>query len=363
MSTRFDIPLLYRTLEVEEHESLRALLRKARSTAFTLPHLVLSVFEQEGVRLGSGSADELRRARGRAADYAAVVEHVSSEVRVDVMKGPALARRYPSGILRPAGDLDLVVPDEVALWRVARLVDALAPTTPEVSVSLLGGGPDRHVVASLTWPAADAVLDRDIRVDISTMAFPGDQAAVPVRAPLPPDPWLADLLSVTEERFQRAFTAKDVLDLVVLDDDAPDDLASVVDAAARHRVAPELAELVSRAASVVDLRALAPLAGSLAPHAERELETRAAHGTGPGTDVPRRIAAGVPVYGMPLRVERRPEREVVAVRRAGDAHLAATPFGDYLLVGSGLVDPLLHESALRELDRPHRPGAVEGSPS
>src|SRR4051812_45349252 len=80
---------------------------------------------QVALRLGDGS---LRRAAAREAAGAALAEREAASIlealaplRPAVLKGPALAARWPEPRMRPAGDLDLLLEEE-SLPRAAAIL-------------------------------------------------------------------------------------------------------------------------------------------------------------------------------------------------------------------------------------------------
>ncbi|PGH41750.1 Uncharacterised nucleotidyltransferase [Micromonospora sediminicola] len=348
--------LLRRLLDVEEHRSDRALLRAARDSSVTLPHLVLSLLEREGTTLGSGSSDELRRARQRAARYRDILTRARELADVRVLKGPSLAARYPAGVLRPVGDLDLVVADEAGLWRVAHAVLDAYPVE-HLDLTLLRDDVRQHVMVGLSWPADDPLLDRDVKVELSTTALPGNGRDVPARRRLPDDPWLADLLTLAEEGLQRRFTPKDVVDVLVLIDAAhpvPDD-AAIVAVARDNHLAPELAQLLARCSPVLPADRRDGLDAALACAVAEERARRAAQPdpadpSAVAATPEERLRAGQPVYGMVLRRATRPELTLSRLHTPEpDLTLLRTPVADALMVTGQLVDSHLYDRAQRAL--------------
>lgn len=345
-----DLSVLCELLGVADAEP-RDLIRAARCQKWSLPQLVLSMLERDGIRLGSGGADELRRARIRKASYAELEEILRAELPVRTVKGSTIARWYPEGLLRPVGDLDLVTADEVDLWRAVGLVLAHRPVE-HIDISVIDGNL-RQVFVSLDWPAPDALFDNDMSVEIGTAALPGDSGAVGVRPRLPEHDVVASLLALAEERFQRDFEARDVVDLHFLAGaDLPpvDEIAGLVD---EYRLAPELMELVAHAERHVDLDRLGGLGTALSTPAEHERRRRSEWRTpspAPGEDVAARLSAGMPVYGMQLRrVPWREDRVTAEIVETRGGHLLVTPVADYLLVGGAVVTTHQFDAALREL--------------
>ncbi|MDT0456460.1 hypothetical protein RM550_12055 [Streptomyces sp. DSM 41527] len=345
-ATPLDLDLLHRLLDVPEHEGAFGLVRRAQQLSVTLAQLVVSVAVGEGVRAGSGSTDLLERAGSRAARYAELRTALEGCPGLRVVKGPSLAGHYPPGVRRPVGDLDLVASGEEQLWRAAVVLCSLGGEPTELSLFAAEG--QRHVMLAILWPSPDPLMEEEIRVELCTAAFPGDFAAVPVRPRLPADPVLADLLSVAEERFQRAFHAKDAIDLLMLLNNGSLDPAAVAEAAAASRLAPELLELTDLLSKAVDHPGAGPLRQALVTEAAAETARRAAPAPTerePERTVAARLEAGQLIWGMPLTIEARPGQGCV-LEHLPDLVLARTAVGDFLLVTGELVDPEVHAAAL-----------------
>ncbi|WP_416974730.1 hypothetical protein [Streptomyces sp. 4F14] len=348
------LEMLYRLLGLQDHESGRELIRRGRLVSPRLPQLLISAAAREGVPLGTGTRDELSRARTRAETYADLYDAVRAAVPgVRIAKGPSVARWYPPDLLRPVGDLDLGLETEDELWRAARTVADRAPVE-DVDLALTRYEGRTDVTLGLKWPAEDALLDRPYSVELSTVAFPGDlDGTVPPRFALPADQTLADLLSLAEERFQRPFHAKDAVDVLMILTHRPPDPATLAEAAEAHLLAPELLELLT----YVQDGAQAPLdsyrtplsAPAAAELARRKATPRPA-GPHDTTTVDGRLDAGIPVAG--LRLNRRQSPVDRAVRHDTDGvGLLRTPLGDFLLVCGEVVSRADHATALAALDR------------
>lgn len=347
-TTPLDLALLHRLLGVPEHEGTYRLVRRAHHVSDTLSQLVVSLAVAEGAEAGSGSRDELRRARARAARYAELHAAVAASVAVRVVKGPSLAGHYPPGAVRPVGDLDLVVTGEAQLWQVARILCEQGGEVAELT--LLRHDERTHTVLAVRWPSPDPLMDEDLRVELSTAAFTGDLGAVPVRPELPADPLLADLLSVAEERFQRDFHGKDAVDLLVLLSTGQLDTKAVVAAAEAFHLAPELSALVELLSVNADHPQLEPLTAALAVPAAAETTRRddfRPDGQQP-KGVVARLAASLPVWGMPLSTQPRDQEQSRLQEYAG-ALVARTPLGDFLLAAGELVDPDQYAAVLAAL--------------
>lgn len=346
--------LLQALLQVDEDARPRQLVAAARTQGWSLPVLVLSVLERDGHRLGSGSRDELARARARHRTYARVASRIAATAVGRVVKGSSIAGHYPRGLLRPVGDVDVILPDEGALWQAARAVLDLH-AVQDVDVTLFGH-PERHLLVTLSWAADDPYLDARMRIELCTAAYAGNLGTVGVRAVLPEDPLLGDLLALAEERFQRPFGTRDVVDVLVLGQSVPRPAGEVVAAADRYLLAPELTELLELALGHGDLGFLGAALEPLRERAGREQQRRSEWTVPtPGADldpVGAVLAAGRPVGGLLL--ERAPR--VRDLRRAVIHHFAGgalfrTPLGDYLLTGRDTVGQAEYDSAMAELAR------------
>ncbi|MCX5269492.1 hypothetical protein [Streptomyces sp. NBC_00199] len=354
------LDLFFAALGVDPQEPLRDLVRAARSLRGHLAPLVLSVAARQGVVVGSGSADELRRMQVRVEDYRELAALLAADVPgVRVLKGPSLEQRYPEDVLRPSGDLDAYVPNEAALWRAVTTVLRNRPVG-DVDVTVLGSGAHVHWVVVLRWPAQDPILDADHRVELVTFAYPGEPGVVPVRAEPPRDQVVCDLLAIAEEAFQRPFSVKDVLDLALtLDSPGCPPPKALAEAADRYRLAPELLRLSEM---LHGCRALPSAANDRLRELLREpagRETEARRDGEAGSGEPERawtrepcLNSGRPLHGLRLPGEPTPGPESgVRFHAFADGVLLLCPVGVFLMVETELVSPAAHESALAELRR------------
>ncbi|MGW1938737.1 hypothetical protein [Streptomyces goshikiensis] len=336
--------LLYELLDVDPELPPRYLLRRARQEGAVVSTLVLSLAEREGLALGEGARGELARMTRRSDLYRELEAAVRAVPGARTVKGPSLARHYPAGLLRAIGDLDVVVPDEAALWRVlAEVLDRRE--AGEALMTELHEGGRRDLLVSVWWLGEDPMLDLDRGVEATTFAYGGlPERAVPLRPELPAEQVYADVLAVAEERFQREFGLKDVLDLVfVLTSPAAPDPAALARAAADYALAPELEELCAKAAGHPALACAVPaeLTDGLREPARLERARRAA--AGPAAEEPRH-------YGFQLTEPlRRGAGNAAEDHDFGGVLLRRTPVADFLLVSGELVDPADHEAALAAL--------------
>jgi hypothetical protein len=345
------LALLYRLLGVDEGLGLNRLVRAAYQTSYHLPALVVSVAQQEGIELGPASTDLLRRTRGRADDYAQLYEVLAAGANVRQLKGHALADRYPRGVIRPSGDLDLVAASADDVWKTARRIISHRPVT-HVDLTLMGNRGE-HTLVHFEWPSEDVLMDPLGQVDLCTAAYSERAKVLSLRSDMPDDPWLACFLAVAEERFQRSFNAKDLLDVLVLRESMPP-AEQIVEAVEEWDLTPEAAELLHRASDFFDLGPLEDVRKAVLPHlpTDRGHRTVQEHSAHEPVDARARLSAGYPVFGMMLgEISDRTDRQEMSLHEFDHGVLALTPLGDYLLVGRQLVDPRLYERALAELAR------------
>ena len=349
--------LLYGLLDVDPQAGPAELLVKARRSR-QLPYLVLSSLARENTRMGEPARAELHRAEARADLYAEVARKLDESTGVRPIRGLSLARYYPSDLLRPQGDLDLIAPSQSALWQaVARLITDYPVET--IDITVLGDRP-RHLAVTLFWPSVDPLVDPWYRVELCTAALTGDLAAVPVRPVLAADDHVECLIALAEQALRRPFRVRDVIDVLVLSELAfdPAETAAVV---AAYRLAPEAARLLDFAAASVPLGSLAAVRAELEPEIAPELRRRERTG-------PERVI--VPRQGTLLRrtVTRDTWDEVRVLpfgqgsgqgpgqdaghssqQGSGQGELLLTPVADYLLTDGRPVTPEQREAALAAL--------------
>jgi hypothetical protein len=286
----------------------------------------LSSAQGRGMRLTPDELSYLDRTRRRVVELHRVGEEMAAAHGLRVIKGPRIAAYMPPGLLRHSGDADLVAPDERSLWACVLDLRARYGAVPQ-SISVLDAPGSRHVLVVLKWPAEQAHLDKPMGADIATYTFVGDFRVVPVRVAPPAEDDLAGLFCVAEERFQRRYRVKDLLDLLVLADALEQRLgdrltATVCALADSLTLAPELGQLVAKAdewAGVSEawqqtLVALRPLA--------REEKARRR----PGRAGVHRLRNGMPLDSRPGPTDS------ITVHRRDGGDVARTPVGSCLLV-------------------------------
>lgn len=351
MTEDLHLPLLYRLLDVDPEEPVRRLVQKARVSRSMLAALVLSVAERDGHRLGTGAADEVRRARGRADEYQRLAAELD-EPGVRSVKGLGIARHYPAGLVRPSVDLDLIVPDEDQLWRLAARLRA-SRDVQEITVTVLRYAGARHLAVGFKWPSEDPLLDPDHCVELGTLAYEGDLDAVPPRPGFPEEQALTDLLALAEERFQRPFDVKDMLDLAVLVGGGNVDLSAAVHTATEFRLAPELREACLLAAAQLADPTFDRLAEMLSAPATRERQRRQPGVV--GETLRRQVrellgadsAPGAPMLGgLPLPSTTADPPAKATYRGIAGGVVLSCPLGDFLLTNQQLVSEELYDSAV-----------------
>jgi hypothetical protein len=304
-----------------------------------LPTWLSSVIARGG-SIGSAATEYLDRISRRVGTLHRVGAELAAAHQVSVIKGAKIAHRMPTGLLRNSGDTDIVAQDQQALWKCVLDLRERYAAVPQ-GVNVLSSGESLHVVVAMKWPAEASFLDKPMGADICTCAFCGDMKSVPVRTYLPEDDDLCSLFAVAEERFQRKFSRKDMLDLVVLadalDERFGDQLPGLVaDTASQLNLAPELLRLIRKTTEWVELPAgwtKVELALEPAATAEKDRRTKAISGTGihvSGTGI-HRLRFGFPLDDIPA-----PDL-AVRLHEFGDTHLMSTPLGTCLLVDTPTI--------------------------
>ncbi|WP_046776532.1 hypothetical protein [Streptomyces yangpuensis] len=340
-------PMLYRLLDADPAAGPAELLHRARAGRH-LPHLVLSALVRDGVRMGGPARAELARARDRAAHYVRLAAGLARSTGVRAIRGLPLAGYYPDGLLRPLESLDLVAPDEAALWQaVIRLVTD--HPVEQIDVSLLGERP-HHTAVTVQWPAEDPLVDPWYRVHLSTAALPGDGRGVPVRPYLVADDHVECLIALAESRLGGPDLPPGPLTLLDIACLArrPFEPAETAAVLAAYRLAPEAAALLDHAAEHVPLGPLAAVRAVLAPELAAEHRRRGEAAAATARCVPTR-------HGALLRrtVIRHTWGEARLLAPAPDTSLLLTPVADYLLTPApdAVAAPATRTAALDALHR------------
>ena len=347
------------------------LLRVAAEPRHKLAVLLLSAWRREGRELDPADAARLAAYEHRAEEYRRVwdgLRPVAPGMRQ--VKGLEIADRYPAGLVRGAGDMDLTCADLDEVWRGASRLAGAGWTLNALTLLPAPAGPG--VLVEFHRPA-DPPLTEPYGVELRTVDIATSLRRRLIRLRHPEQGVAKNIVALLAERWERAFRSRDVLDLAVLLPGLPDDgsLPAMLD---ETGLWPEWVELARK---VAELGWLPPGAPPLdAGRRRRELVARHARdlagwshpvralGTlaqrtvdgdrGPGWDrfadvvhrrvgVRRLLAAGLPVFGVPLDADDRADRLVLVCR--GGHLVARTPVGSLLLVGGACQQDWLSESA------------------
>jgi hypothetical protein len=310
----------------------------------------LSTVVARDIPISAGAQEYLERVQRRVATLHDVGAQVRDRTGVTVIKGERIARHLPPWLLRNSGDADLIADDEQMLWRaVTDVRDSYGAITQ--SVSVLRTTTEQHFVIAMKWPAEEPLLDKPLGVDVATCAFCGDVAVgAPIRTTMSHDEDIRELHTVAEERFQRKFSVKDLLDFLVLsrrlDQRLDQTLAQrIVAETMELRRTPELLSLIAKTRSWVDLGAhWDGIEQALASAAPAEKVRRAER----ADELP------TVYYGYPL--DTTPYPGVVAeFHRIDGLDFATTPIGTCLLLSG-------EELTLAELERAHQVAASLARP-
>jgi len=316
-----------------------------------------------------GLAAEVDLARTRLARLRRIQGVIQAQVPdVIAVKGLAVADAYPPGLTRRTGDLDLVAPDEPAVWQIAHVASVEFGLTVRSVLAFparTGGVPGRGVMVNLV-ARPTPTFDEPISLDVSTHALIGNGTTVPAwRGPAPRPPGPAEhLLMITAERLEQSFGLKDIFDASVLAGELARDgdgalmrarelighahllpeLAELFDLATRHclplpAAARPLAGQVRRARAKRGLHLVATAAAhpvqaplhslqraEVLPSRAARLRRRLWHA------VDRRLPVGAPVRSELFRFGM-----LVQVSGETDRPLLRSPLGDYLLVNGAEI--------------------------
>ncbi|MGC4982041.1 nucleotidyltransferase family protein [Streptomyces sp. DT193] len=357
--------------------SREAVLRTARDGRHKLAATLLSLWAEDGRPLTEAERAELRLHRERVDHYRRIWSRLRTAAPgASLLKGMTIAGLYPPGVLRAAGDLDVVCPGHEDLWNCARHLTAngwdLAAFT--VSPARTGDGVPLHLGAEFRSPAPEPSPD-PYAVGLFTAEIVTEVRAPAWQLTRPSHSALAACaVALVAERWERPFRSRDLLDLALLlqhlDDTGVRQLRTDL---ARTGLWPEWREA---------LRAMARLGWRPAvtlPHTRRAAVRarllRAAHATARwsspvrapaliaqagiegeggriaelasdlahrGIGARRLLGAGLPLFGVPVDDERTDRLRLHDVGR----HLVArTPLGSFLLVSGAARREWLDEAA------------------
>ncbi|MGP4009057.1 nucleotidyltransferase family protein [Streptomyces sp. 4N124] len=206
-------------LEAGPRSARDTVLRTARDGRHKLAGTLLSLWAAGDEELTDDQAAELRLAQERVERYRQVWERLQVHAPgAFLLKGMTIAALYPPGVLRSAGDLDVICPRHADLWACAR---HLAATGWELEAFTVGPAHPGdtvwpHLGAEFRKPAPDPSQDpyavglftAEIVTDVHG---PAQQLARPPGSPL-----AASAVALVAERWERHFRSRDLLDLVLL---------------------------------------------------------------------------------------------------------------------------------------------------
>ncbi|MGW1065167.1 hypothetical protein ACWD4F_11725 [Streptomyces aureus] len=357
--------------------SREAVLRTARDGRHKLAATLLSLWARDGEELTEAESAELRLHRARVEHYREVWSRLRAVAPgASLLKGMTIAGLYPPGVLRAAGDLDVVCAGHADLWSCARRLTAdgwdLAAFT--VSPARKGDGVPVHLGAEFRSPAPESSPD-PYAVGLFTAEIVTDVRAPARRLTRPSrSPLAACAVALVAERWERPFRTRDLLDLALLlqhlDDEGVrqlrTDLAKTglwpewreaMDAVARLGPRPAVTLPGTRAAAVrarllraarttarwsSPVRAPALIAQSGIEGEGGRLTELASDLTHRAISARRLLGAGLPLFGVPLDDE---AADALRLDDVGRHLVARTPLGSFLLVSGAARREWLEEAA------------------
>ncbi|MFF4537088.1 nucleotidyltransferase family protein [Streptomyces aureus] len=357
--------------------SRETVLRTARDGRHKLAATLLSLWARDGEELTEAEWAELRLHRARVEHYRGVWSRLRAVApEAFLLKGMTIAGLYPPGVLRAAGDLDVVCTGHADLWSCARRLtaDGWEPAAFTVSPARKGDGVPVHLGVEFRSPAPEPSPD-PYAVGLFTAEIVTDVRAPARRLTRPSrSPLAACAVALVAERWERPFRSRDLLDLALLlqhlDEQGVRQLRTdltgtglwpewreAMDAVARLGRRPAVTLPGTRAAAArARLRRAARTAArwsspvrAPALIAQSGIEGEGGRLTELASDLTHRaigarrlLGAGLPLFGVPL------DDEVADALRLDDVgrHLVArTPLGSFLLVSGAARREWLEEAA------------------
>jgi hypothetical protein len=226
-----------------------SLLRIAGAPEHKLGVTLLSAEAAAGRQLSPQQHGELAANRYRIDRYRETWSVVSGAAPdAYVVKGSSIRAHYPPGLLRAAGDMDVICP-AVQLWSAAQelikagwQISAFTIFPARASASRAGG---LEILIELSQPS-DTEIEEPYAVELRTIEVATSILRPAERLAEPLPPVAGNVLALVAERWERPFRTRDVYDLAVLYDH--------LDAAERARLCsaltatglwPEMRELSS----------------------------------------------------------------------------------------------------------------------
>ncbi len=186
-----------------------AVQREGQRIAPTL----FSAWESDDLPITTTMRAAIRQAEERTKRYRDLQAALLERHPVVPIKGLALADLYPAGVARQMNDLDLVVDEVDTAWHVASDLIDVGFETDALTLQRIDG--QTHMVASFRKPLGQ--FEWDDRAEIMTLPIFGDLAGLrPTRLPTYLAAHHNSLLLLLEERHQRSFIARDLVDATVL---------------------------------------------------------------------------------------------------------------------------------------------------
>ena len=349
------------------------LLDAARAPDHKLAVTLLSCWAEEGGDVDPEHRAELAVHRHRTDRYARVWSKLRAVApAAHLVKGPRIAARYPDGVLRAAGDLDVVDPDQAELWHAAA---SLVDDGWQVEAFTVLPHRDGHDLLMSVQHESDTTLADPYEVELRTPdVAPGlGRPSLSFRGPL--DPVAPSIVALVAERLERPFTSRDVLDLGVLSAALTGTGRDVLRAAlttarlwpayrelCRHLERTGLAtgplledrcrtkrqhltDLPRRVAALTHpVRAAGYLATSTADADRGRLADRLVRVLHERVGGRRLLRAGVPLFGVPVD-DRRSGGDRMLLADRGHRLLAATPIGTFLLTAGACAAEWLDDLA------------------
>jgi len=352
------------------------LLLASRSPAHKLAVTLLSHWAATGTALTTAQRAELADHGHRIDTYTALWQRLRALApNAYLVKGPQIAGLYPAGVLRAAGDIDVVLPGGAHLFSAAADLLGQGFTVQAFTLFPRAGADDCDVLMSVQRDSDTAIGDPyEVELRTPDIATSVRRPAVRLRGGAA-EPAAASAVALVAERLERRFTSRDVLDLAVLAGAVgPAGTAMLRDGLDQARLWPqyrELRRLLARAGLLPGDTGDGPVGGTGQgdgglPTVRRPVPARAADrlrqarrwshplraagylaGTTVDADRGRLadllvrglherigaralLAAGVPLFGVP--VDDRPHGTGLLLADRGARLLARTPVGTYLMV-------------------------------
>jgi hypothetical protein len=360
------------------------LLEAAGRPEHKLAVTLLSAWEAGGASLGGLAARELSARRRelslhrlRLERYAGMWERIRQAApEAYTVKGLEIAALYPGGLVRQAGDLDVVCPRPADVWRVAGLLGDQGWSVDKLSVLRVRGR--TAAIVAFVLDSEDPELLAPYEIEVSTVALTGNvwRPEQPSAPHARDAPTVKNVVAILAERAERAFTTRDLLDLALLLEDLDAGLGAVLDdglersgmwpewhealaglaplgllpagfdpaASARRARSTRLRRLLRGAATLAN-----PLTATvywtqarLVDDAEHPVADRVSKLVGERVGGERLLRSGLPLFGVPLDPDRRAPDLRLELR--GRHLVAISPVGSFLLV-SGVADASWLEEA------------------